>query len=184
MRSLRRPPECSSTARKSSRDVEASTNASSRCATTSCHLRAIASAPGRHLDDAEVLRLPVGAHDPAAAGVLDLVFVIALARQEQLELELRVARRRRTSTSVDTVLCVWMNRYFSSLVRYELRVEAVVLLLLDQRIRGDSAWLALSMRGCARGTEQRLRDPFRRRRTSGCRRPRRGCSRRWGARSG
>ena len=99
-------------------------------------LRAIAFGAARHFDDAEILRLVVGAHDPAAVRVFHLVFVVALARQEHLELELRGGGVGVPDLGRDRALRV-DQQILLVLGARELRVEALVFLRPHDGIGGD-----------------------------------------------
>jgi hypothetical protein len=100
---------------------------------TSRHLRAVGDLGDRHLDDAEVLRLPVGADHEALAEVLELVLVVALARQRDLEAQLGIGgigpavlgRDRALRDDVEVAL---------RLGALDAEVERVVVLLVDERV--------------------------------------------------
>ena len=89
---LRKPFECSSMARKSVEHVEAVDEGVVAVRQDIAPGVAIADLAIGRFDHAEVLRLPVGADDPAVARVLRVVLVVALARHEHLEAQRRVVR--------------------------------------------------------------------------------------------
>ncbi len=120
-------------ARKSLNTSKPSTNASSRCASSSRQFRAIALRADGRFHQAVVRRLPVGADDPAPVEVVGVVLEVALARQEDAERERGIRRVRvahlgghRAAREDGDVLLV--------LGGADARIEAVVVLLVDERV--------------------------------------------------
>ena len=87
----------------------------------------------RHLDDAEVARLPVGAQHEAVADVRQLVLVVALAGHGHLEGERRIADGGVARLARDGALQGDVDEPVGLRAR-DPHVEAVVLLLVDERV--------------------------------------------------